>query len=255
MQERLQKIIAQAGIASRRAAERLIADGRVRINGQVVRTLGTKANPSCDRIDVEGYGRAQCERRFYLALHKPVAVVSTVSDPEGRRTVIDVVDEQRALGGRVSERALPRLFPIGRLDFDAEGLILLTNDGELAHQLMHPSGHVPKTYLVKVKGVVEEGQIERLRAGVRLRRASGTGFERRTMPADVRIFKESARNTWIEMTLFEGRNHQVKRMCEAVGLWVIRLVRTQFAGVSIDPLPAGAWRHLSANEVTSLQRW
>jgi len=253
--ERLQKIIAQAGLASRRAAEKLITDGRVRVNGEVVSELGAKADATRDTIEVEGHGVLHRQPLVYVALHKPVHVVSTVSDPEGRDTVLDMIEHSRAVGKRDHEGELPRLFPIGRLDFDAEGLILLTNDGDVSNKLMHPSHHVPKTYLVKVKGRVEPKQLERLQAGVRLKEPNGRLSRKKTQPAEARLFKEGRANTWIELTISEGRNHQVKRMCEAVGLWVIRLIRTEFGGISIDPLPAGAWRFLTHAEIGKLRNW
>ena len=254
-QQRLQKIIAEAGLASRRAAEKLITDGRVRVNGKIVKELGSKADATGDRIEVEGHGVLSAQPHVYVALHKPIHVISTVRDPEGRDTVIEVIERTRAVGKRGYEGELPRLFPVGRLDFDAEGLILLTNDGDLSNRLMHPRNHVPKTYLVKVKGRPDPKGLKRMAQGIRLLEPDGRASRRRTKPADVRIFKEGRANTWIEMTITEGRNHQIKRMCEAVGLMVIRLIRTEFAGISIDPLPAGAWRFLSHDEVESLRRW
>lgn len=255
MEERLQKIIAKAGVTSRRGAERYITDGRVRVNGEVVQTLGAKADPNRDTIEVDGYGRLAAQPLVYIALHKPIHVVSTVKDPEKRPTVVEVIQESRAVGSRKLEGGLPRLFPIGRLDFDAEGLLLLTNDGDLSNILMHPRHHVPKTYLIKVKGRPSKKSLERMSAGVHLRERDGRLSRRRTKLAEARVFKESRANTWIEMTITEGRNHQVKRMCEAVGLMVIRLIRTEFGGISIDPLPAGAWRFLTQQEVESLRRW
>lgn len=252
--ERLQKIIAQAGVCSRRAAEAYIVEGRVRVNGEVVRTLGTRADLTRDRVEVQGHGALAVEPRVYLAMHKPVHVVSTARDPEGRVTLIDLLEKSRATGGRRFEAELPRVFPIGRLDFDAEGIILLTNDGQLSNQLMHPRFHAPKTYVVKVKGRVEARDLERLRRGVRLPEGEGR-WSKRTAPAEVVVQREVSANTWLEMTLVEGRNHQVKRMCQAIGKRVIRLVRTDFAGISVDPLPAGAWRFLSEAEVGQLRAW
>lgn len=254
-EERLQKIIAQAGVASRRAAEALITEGRVKVNGRVVSTLGAKADPQKDQIEVLGHGVLEREPVVFVALHKPVNVVSTVRDPEGRPTVIDLLHESRAKGARKHEGSLPRVFPIGRLDFDAEGLILLTNDGETSNRLMHPRHHVPKTYLAKVKGKPEEKQLERLRAGVRLPGEDGKPKGPKTKPAEVRIFKQGQANAWLELTITEGRNHQVKRMCQAVGLWVTRLIRTEFAGITIDPLPPGGWRFLENAEIHKLRSW
>jgi 23S rRNA pseudouridine2605 synthase len=253
-QERLQKILASAGVASRRAAEEFIVDGRVRVNGKVVRELGAKADPLTDKIEVDGRGLLHAEKLVYIALHKPTKVVSTVRDPEGRPTVLQVIEKSRALGTRHSEGELPRLYPVGRLDFDAEGLILLTNDGELAQTLTHPSFRVPRTYMVKVRGLPDERDLERLRRGVRMKNPDGS-VTRPTAPAEVSLVKKGTSNAWLELTLFEGRNHQVKRMCEAIGHFTVRLIRVDYGGVALDPLPEGAWRHLSVAEVKRLKGW
>jgi 23S rRNA pseudouridine2605 synthase len=253
-QARLQKILANAGVASRRAAEAFITDGRVRVNGRVVRELGAKADPSTDRIEVDGRGVVEAEPRVYIAVHKPIHVVSTAKDPERRPTVLDVLDKSRAVGPRRFEGELPRVYPVGRLDFDAEGLILLTNDGELAEVLTHPSFHVPRTYMVKVRGLPEEHDVARLSRGLRLRNPNGS-LSRPTAPAEVRLVKKGASNAWLEMTLFEGRNHQVKRMCEAIGHFAIRLIRIDYGGVGLGRLSAGAWRFLTRAEVSKLKAW
>ena len=252
--ERLQKIIAQAGLASRRAAEQYIVDGRVRVNGEIVRELGAKADSAHDRIEIEGHGRLAAEPHVFIALHKPVHVVSTVKDPEGRPTVLHVLERSRARGPRRFEGELPRVYPVGRLDFDAEGLMLLTNDGELAHVLTHPSHHVPRTYMVKVRGHPEEKALERLRRGIRLKNEDGS-LARATGPAEVRLVKAGPSNSWIEVTLFEGRYHQVKRMCEAVGHYANRLVRIDYGGVQLGELPEGGWRFLTKPEVQQLRGW
>ena len=252
---RLQKILASAGVASRRAAEELISTGRIRVNGKVVRQLGAKADPERDKIEVDGRGAIRAEPHVYIALHKPLHVVSTVRDPEGRPTVLQVLERSRTVGRRRHEGELPRVYPVGRLDFDAEGLVLLTNDGELANLLTHPSYHVPRTYMVKVRGVPKEKGLERLRRGVRLKQPDGSLARRPTVPAEVRLVKQGASNSWLEMTLFEGRNHQVKRMCDAIGHFTIRLIRTEYGGVGLDTLPAGAWRFLTKAEVERLKAW
>ncbi len=254
MEQRLQKILAQAGVASRRAAEKLITDGRVKVNGEVVSVLGAKADPDTDTIEVEGYGALAAEPIVYLLMNKPPQVVTTVSDPEKRHTVIDVLDMSRAKGRRQFEGEMPRVYPVGRLDFDAEGALLLTNDGELTNRLLHPKNHVPKTYLVKLRGRPEEKQLQRLRNGVRLKETDGS-LSRPTKPANAVVVKESPANTWVELTIFEGRHHQVKRMCEAIGHGVLRLVRTDFAGVPLDDLPTGAWRFLTKAEIATLRGW
>lgn len=254
MYERLQKILAQSGVASRRAAEKLIVDGRVRVNGEVVSTLGAKADSEADTIEVEGHGTLSAEPLVYVLLHKPPQVVTTVHDPEGRHTVLDVMEMSRARGKRQFEGRMPRIYPVGRLDFDAEGALILTNDGELTHRLLHPKGQVPKTYLVKVRGRPEAKQLERLRRGVRLKDADGK-LERPTRPAEVQVAKLGPSNTWLELTLFEGRHHQVKRMCEAIGHGAVRLIRTDFAGIPLDDLPTGGWRYLRADELKRLRGW
>ncbi|MED5464799.1 MAG: pseudouridine synthase [Myxococcota bacterium] len=253
-EERLQKIIAAAGITSRRNAEQYILDGRVSVNGTVVNELGSKADPDRDEIRVEGFGKLSAQPKVYIALHKPVLVMSTVKDPEGRQTVLDVIESTRAQGHRQFEGALPRIFPVGRLDFNAEGLILLSNDGDLMHRLLHPRQHVPKTYAVKVRGRPDAKSLERLRNGVRLQNEDGS-LTPKTLPSEVQITKQGPSNTWLEMTILEGRNHQVKRMCAAVGHTVSRLIRTDFGGISLDPLPPGAWRFLSAVEIAQLEGW
>jgi pseudouridine synthase len=251
--ERLQKILAQSGVASRRTAENFIRDGRVRVNGEVVRTLGAKADLGVDVVEVDGVGRLEREPHVYIALHKPEHVITSARDPEGRVTVIDVLERSRARGGRRFEGALPRVFPVGRLDFDAEGLVLLTNDGLLAQQLGHPRYHVPKTYTVKVRGRPEDRALERLQHGVRIRDQDGR--MKKTKPAEVQVIRYSPANTWLELTITEGRHHQVKLMCAAIGHPVVRLVRTDFGGIELDDLPAGAWRFLANAEVERLRAW
>ncbi|HET6345513.1 MAG TPA: pseudouridine synthase [Myxococcota bacterium] len=252
--ERLQKIIAKAGLASRRAAEQLILDGRVRVDGEVVWELGSKADPVAQTVEVDGHGVLRAEPLVYIALHKPEHVVSTVHDPEGRATVLQLLEQSRAMGARPYEGNMPRIYPVGRLDFDAEGLILLTNDGALSHAMLHPKRHVPKTYMVKVRGRPDDVALERLRSGVRLRNEDGT-WTHHTAPAEVRVVKEGRTNTWLELTLFEGRNHQVKRMCDAIGHFTIRLIRTDFGGVELGDLPPAAWRFLTHPEIKQLKAW
>ncbi|MEZ0313182.1 MAG: pseudouridine synthase [Myxococcota bacterium] len=254
MEERLQKILAQAGIASRRAAEKYISEGRVRVNGEVVSELGAKADPENDTIEVDGYGVVSAEPLVYMALHKPIHVVTTLKDPEKRQTVIDVIEMSRATGRKSFEGNMPRVFPVGRLDFDAEGLLVLTNDGALSNDLLHPRFHVPKTYVVKVKGRPEQRQLDRLRRGVRLREEDGR-TSRPTAPAEVTVVRESPANTWLEVVIHEGRHHQVKRMFEAIGTQVIRLIRTEFGGIELGDLDVGLWRFLTEGEVELLRAW
>ncbi|MBI3179993.1 MAG: rRNA pseudouridine synthase, partial [Deltaproteobacteria bacterium] len=248
---RLQKILAQAGVASRRAAEQYIVDGRVRVNDKVVRTLGAKADASKDTISVDGWGTLAPEPLVYIVLNKPEGVLTTVSDPEGRHTVLDVLARTRAVGPRRFEGALPRVFPVGRLDFDAQGLVLLTNDGELAQRLLHPRYHVPKTYLVKVRGRPDSKALTRLAHGVRLPHEDGRPGPR-SAPAQVDVVQESPSNTWLSLVIREGRHHQVKRMCQAIGHHVIRIVRTGFGATEPSTLDSGAWRFLSDAEVRAL---
>ena len=253
-QQRLQKLIAQAGIASRRNAETYITDGRVKVNGTVVRELGTKADPERDEIYVEGHGVISSQPMAYLAIHKPPKIISSSNDPEGRQTVMDLIEASRAAGHRQFEGELPRVFPVGRLDWDAEGLVLMTNDGDLANWLIHPAHHVPKVYAVKVRGKPDAKSLQRLKEGIRLRNEDGS-WTSKTLPADVEVTKVGKSNTWIELTLFEGKNHQVKRMCDSIGHPVSRLIRIGFGGISLDSLQSGAWRFLAPGEVESLKAW
>ncbi|HUA15823.1 MAG TPA: pseudouridine synthase [Verrucomicrobiae bacterium] len=236
--ERLQKIIAAAGVASRRKAEELIAAGRVQVNGTVVTELGSKADPESDHVRVNGKLLHAAERPVYLLLNKPKGYVTTVSDPEKRPTVMDLI---RGVKGRV--------YPVGRLDYASEGLLLMTNDGELAHRLMKAASHVPKTYLVKVAGSPNEDAIAKLRAGVSI--ATDEGRRVRTGPAAVRIVKESA-NPWYEVTLIEGRNRQIRRMFEAVGHHVEKIKRVRYGPLTLDVAP-GEFRLLNGKELDRLR--
>jgi 23S rRNA pseudouridine2605 synthase len=254
--ERLQKIIAAAGIASRRKAEQLISGGMVSVNGQIITELGSKADPEQDRIKVNGKLLSGPERHVYVLLHKPKGYVATVTDPEGRPTVLDLV---RGVGAR--------LYPVGRLDYLSEGLLLLTNDGELAQKLTHASSHVPKMYLVKVSGTPADEQIEKLRRGIMLRAdrsplktpVGGEGKSDlrrrsaavRTAPARIRVLKEAA-NPWYEVTLIEGRSRQIRRMFEEIGHHVEKIKRVRYGPLELDVQP-GKFRHLTAKEVAQLK--
>jgi 23S rRNA pseudouridine2605 synthase len=253
--ERLQKILAAAGVASRRKAEELIKSGLVSVNGQIVTALGTKADPQSDHIKVNGKLLSGPERPVYLLLHKPKGYVTTVADPEGRPTVMDLV---RGIGARV--------YPVGRLDYLSEGLLLLTNDGELAQKLTHAASHVEKTYLVKVSGEPAAEQIEKLRRGVRLRAQRAplkapAGMERtgqrrrseavRTAPAQIRLVREAA-NPWYEVTLLEGRNRQIRRMFEEIEHHVEKIKRVRYGPLELDVEP-GKFRHLTSREVEKLR--
>jgi 23S rRNA pseudouridine2605 synthase len=236
--ERLQKIIAAAGIASRRKAEQLIASGHVQVNGTVVTELGSKADPETDHIRVNGKLLHGEQRHIYLLLNKPKGYVTTVSDPEKRPTVMDLI---RGVKGRV--------YPVGRLDYGSEGLLIMTNDGDLAHKLMKAASHVSKTYVVKVAGAPNEEAIAKLRAGVSI--ATDDGKRVKTGPAGVRIIKEAA-NPWYEVTLTEGRNRQIRRMFEAVGHHVEKIKRVRYGPLALD-VPPGEFRPLTAHEVDRLK--
>ncbi|HKQ68876.1 MAG TPA: pseudouridine synthase [Polyangiaceae bacterium] len=234
-EERLQKVVARAGIASRRAAEELILKGRVRVNGAVVVTLGTKVDPRNDRVEVDGK-RLVAEGPVYVVLHKPRGVVSTVSDPEGRKTVRDLVGS-----------VLERVFPVGRLDFHTSGVLLLTNDGAFCDGLIHPKRDVPKTYVVKVAGEMKETD--------RLRWAEGVEIDgQKTRPAEVFVLRREKGKTWLEVTLFEGRNQQIRKMGDVTGFKVMRLARTSFAGVTSDGLRPGDYRSLTAEELVIMRK-
>lgn len=237
-QERLQKIIAAAGIASRRKAEELITSGRVRVNGTVVTELGTKADPEVDHVRVNGKLLHLEQRHIYLLLNKPKGYVTTVSDPEKRPTVMDLIHGVRG-----------RVYPVGRLDYASEGLLLMTNDGDLANRLMKAASHVPKTYVVKVAGVPKEEALAKLRAGVSI--ATDDGKRVRTAPASVRVVKEAA-NPWYEITLIEGRNRQIRRMFEAVGHHVEKIKRVRYGPLALD-VPPGEFRQLTLKEIERLK--
>lgn len=236
MNVRLQKVLAGAGVASRRAAERLILEGRVEVNGRTVREMGVRVDPQADAIRVDGRRLAiRPAVPTYFALHKPRGVVTTLADPEGRPTVKDLLPRVRA-----------RLFPVGRLDYDSEGLLLLTDDGALARDLMHPRTGVPKTYLAKVRGRPSPEALDRLERGIVL-------DGRRTLPARARIVRDAV-NAWVEVRIVEGRNRQVRRMLEVVGHPVQRLRRTGYGGVLLGSLSPGESRRLTPAEVDRLHR-
>jgi 23S rRNA pseudouridine2605 synthase len=235
MEIRLQKLIAGTGLASRRKAETLIAAGRVTVNGRVVTELGTKVDPACDHVKVDGKHLAAAQPFVYLMLNKPKNVMSTLDDPGGRPTVKDFL---RGVSVRV--------FPVGRLDFDSEGLMLLTNNGDLTQALLHPRYHVPKTYLIKVKGVLTDEEIGELERGVKLE-------DGMTGPATVKKVRKVEANSWVEITIHEGRKHQVKRMLEAVGHPVIKLVRVRMGPLSLGDLAPGEFRFLTDREANALR--
>ncbi len=238
--DRLQKILARGGLASRRHAEDLITGGHVRVNGRVVTELGTRADPRRDRIEVDGT-RVVAEKYVYLVMHKPRGVVSTMSDPEGRPTV-------RELVGHVDAR----LFPVGRLDFATSGVLLATNDGAFSDGLLHPKRAVPKTYVVKVSGNMKDEDLDQWRGGVEL-------DDGKTLPADVSLIRHEPdpggrMKTWFEVTIREGRNQQIRRMGETTGFPVMRLSRTSFAGITSEDMRPGAVRSLTYHELSDLKK-
>jgi 23S rRNA pseudouridine2605 synthase len=237
MQIRLQKIIADAGIASRRKAEELIRDGRVTVNGRTVRELGSKADPAKDHVKVNGRLIRTEAPKTHLILNKPRGVMTTLSDPQGRTTVRDFLPGVRT-----------RVFPVGRLDYESEGLLFLTNDGDLAYRMMHPRHEIPRTYLVKVKGVLSDAELSRLRKGVTLPggRAGSCRIEK---------LRKTAANSWVEVVLFEGQNRQVRRMMEKLGHTVLKLKRVRYASLELGDLPPGKYRYLSDAELAGLKAY
>lgn len=235
MQERLQKLIAQAGIASRRAAEELIKAGEVTVNGEIAE-LGAKADPETDHIKVRGRlinPKLQSQQHAYILLNKPKGVLSSVSDPEGRTLVTDLV------------KGHGKLHPVGRLDFNTEGLIILTNDGEFTNKVA-ASKTIPKVYQVKTKGIPTEVAIRKLSRGVRL----DDGFK--TAPAEIKTLKPTEKNGWYEVTLFEGHNQQIRRMFDSIGHSVVKLKRIRIGQITDAGLPTGRTRKLTEAELKSL---
>lgn len=236
--ERLQKILAQAGIASRRKSEQLILDGRVEVNDQVITELGVKADPEVDVIKVNGKPIKQ-ERKVYLLFHKPKGVITSVSDPKGRKTVADFM-----------QKIPERVYPIGRLDYDTEGLLLLTNDGEFAQAMMHPASEIPKTYHVYVNGVPHGSILEKLKSGIQLE-------DGMTAPAEVEYVDvmPDRNESIIALTIHEGRNRQVRRMFEAVSFPVRKLRRVGYGFLTLEGVSRGKHRFLTKEEVNNLFHW
>jgi 23S rRNA pseudouridine2605 synthase len=235
VRERVQKILARAGVASRRAAESLISAGRVTVDGRTISELGTQADAGKQRIEVDGR-RIGLEPLTYLVLHKPREVVSTLSDPAGRNTVSELVAGAGA-----------RVVPVGRLDYHTSGVLLFSNDGEFSRKLLHPSAEVPREYVLKVKGPVDEAGLERLRARIVI-------DGRRTQPAQVRRERNEGDKVWLIVTIKEGRNRHVRRLVEQAGYRVMRLARLSFAGITAERLPPGEWRPLTREELEVLQQ-
>jgi 23S rRNA pseudouridine2605 synthase len=234
---RLQKVLSQAGVASRRAAEKLIADGRVSVNGKTILTMGVKVDPGKDEIRVDGRRIKSASRLRYILLYKPAGYITTRSDPQRRPTVLDLLAGVREY-----------VYPVGRLDYDTEGLLLLTNDGELAARLTHPRHGVARTYEARVAGMPDREAIEKLRTGIPL-------DGHRTLPADVVLLNEGRRDRdgVLRLTIREGRNRQVRRMCEALGHPVQHLKRTRFGALADRRLKPGQWRELSDEEIAALK--
>jgi pseudouridine synthase len=232
--QRVQKILSENGIASRRKAEELIREGRVRVNGRIAH-IGDRADPFQDSIKVDGRRVSLSASKVYILINKPKGTMTTTDDPERRTTVLDLVKIRNT-----------RLFPVGRLDYDAEGLLLLTNDGELAYRLAHPSFQVPRTYSVKVRGRPTPDEIHKLSQGISLENG-------RTATCQISYLGETEENQWLKMVLYEGRNRQIKRMWEKVGHPVMKLKRVGFAGLALGRLKPGEFRSLRPGEVRKLR--
>ena len=234
MLERLQKIISAAGITSRRASEALILNGQVAVNGVVVTELGSKADPSKDVITVDGKTLKIESQRLYILLNKPTGYITALKDSQGRQLVTDLLKD-------VPER----VYPVGRLDYNTEGLLLLTNDGEWANRLMHPRHEVEKEYHVRVRGKIVDQQLKRMAEGIELE-------DGKTAPAAVKLVKDGELNDWISVAIHEGRNRQVRRMCEAVSLSVVRLKRIRYGTLDLGTIRSGHFRYLTETEVRAL---
>ncbi len=236
-QERLQRYLARAGLGSRRSCETLILEGRVRVNGRVASRLGTKVSPGLDEVTCDGKRVVPSDSLVYLLLHKPAGVLTSLSDPRKRPVIPDLLPQ----------RGLPRLFPVGRLDYQTEGLLLLTNDGALAHALMHPSFEVEKEYVAKVRGCPTPADLARLKAGV----VSG-GDQLRAV--DAAVLTPGVGSAWLKLIVREGRYHEIRRMCDAIHHPVLRLRRVRLGSIVLGKLPKGSWRRISPRELVSLRR-
>ncbi len=230
---RLQKYLAECGVASRRKSEELIEQGKVKVNGRVAH-IGDKVNPKKDDITVSGKRVVKSRQYTYIILHKPRGFITTMSDEMGRKCVAELVKDVKA-----------RVYPVGRLDRDSEGMLLMTNDGEFANAMTHPTKHVPKTYRVTVRPSITDEQITALTTGIMLE-------GRMTAPAEVRVLTREEGRVVIEIILYEGRNRQIRKMCESLGLEVARLKRTAIGSIKLGMLPQGKWRELTEEEVHKL---
>ncbi|MCL6609900.1 MAG: rRNA pseudouridine synthase [Peptococcaceae bacterium] len=234
--ERLHKFMSRHGVASRRDCEEMIAAGRVRVNGKTVTAPGTAIDPSRDRVEVDGRALGRPERPVYIMIYKPRGYLSTVDDPRGRKKVTDLIPEVKE-----------RVFPVGRLDYDSEGLLIITNDGDLTYRLTHPSHRITKTYRVRVRGVPGAGDLERLAGGIMLE-------DGMTAPARIEFIGEREGNALLEVTIHEGRNRQIRRMFEKIGCRVVRLKRIRIGPLSLGDLRPGQYRHLGEGEVRRLKK-
>lgn len=232
---RLQKYLASCGVASRRNAEKMIVEGRIAVNGQTVTELGSQVDADTDVIKVDGETVHPVTEKHYIAYNKPVGEISTVRDPEGRDTVMDRFRDYPV-----------RLFPVGRLDYDSEGLLLLTNDGDLMNHLLHPRFEIPKSYLTRVSNTVSQDEIRMLKKGVMI-------DGRLTSPAEVRLIRQDTFSADLLITIHEGRNRQVRKMIDAIGHQVVRLKRVRFGPVQLGDLPSGMWRRLTDEEIAKLK--
>ena len=235
MEERLQKYLAQCGVASRRKCEELVLQGRVQVNGVTVTELGTKINPEKDKIKFDGKDIKQSPKLVYILLNKPIGYVTTAEDQFGRDTVLDLV--------KVKER----IVPVGRLDMYTSGALILTNDGNFVYQVTHPKHEIEKTYKVTIKGIVQNSEVEQLRNGIKI-------DDYITKPARVKILKTDTEKgiSRLEITIHEGKNRQVRKMCEAVGRKVLALHRSKIGGIGVKDIELGKWRYLTANEVQQI---
>jgi pseudouridine synthase len=232
MLERIQKIISRSGVASRRHAEEMILQERVTLNGKIVKKLGTKVDPEKDHIKVNGKLINPRQPKTYILLNKPRGYITSLRDKEGRPVVIDLLKGIRT-----------RVYPVGRLDYDTEGLLLLTNDGDLANEIMHPKREIKKTYYVKIKGTLDDKDFERLKRGIKIE-------EYLTAPATVKRLKRTNENSWIEMVIHEGRKRQIRKMLEKIGHPVLKLKRVKIGFLDLKGLETGKYRYLTPEEVS-----
>ncbi|MBE9503968.1 MAG: rRNA pseudouridine synthase [Proteobacteria bacterium] len=233
---RLQKVLAQAGVASRREAEKMILNGRIKVDGKVIKELGTKVDPEKNDIEVDDRSISKSEKKVYYLLNKPKGCVTTMKDPRGRLTVNDLLKD-------IDER----VYPVGRLDYDTTGVLIITNDGELANALAHPKKEIDKYYHALVQGVPSNEALKRLREGVQLE-------DGKTAPAKIRVLEIKGNKSWLEIIIHEGKNRQVKRMCEAISHKVLRLKRTRFGPLEVNDLASGKIRALKDGEIEALKK-